>query len=1216
MLALGSGVSIFNPAGPSSTIGHTPGSSTSSTPTNTHPPDWSQSLGSPFYQPEPRGDQSDIASSGATQMRDHLMSDESAVEDETIPMDQDSGSSVGNTPPPENNDFESSDHSSSDDISDQDRPATRREFATLSSVLGDVADAVHSSVQILESIRDSGLRPPGRQSSTARPTNTARPTEETEENYDGDSELDEPRLTRLPKRRTQNQNELAALIREISACTRASSCRELITIHHSTFLRSEKSSCGQREARSGLRQMMAFVRTFALPRLLRGTVHTSRHLPKTSRMILENYMATKKTIRKAFTAHLRSLRRSYERKQLSEDALAAIKEQDTRAQRKRNVSRQLFFVVYFFAQDVFIQLYERRLRICQSNGSLRRHEKMIMRLGVDGMSSDESDHAQSLAQYRILIPRWRNPVLAQWLRTMDWVYYSTRFSMKRRAGQGSRPRLRITTMQYSDSSTYVPGLPKSAYDQEWYERLPEVFREAVDAKDTPYDFSHDQQITLLALQNNGAPNPLLACEAATILEDGGHGPWSYQVLGSVTIRPWSHDVNSALQVARIDQKHLRTRANPTMLPKCAICMDNFEESSSLGCLFNCGHVFCQSCTEKLFEDEDDISCPTCKALVMRDDSKGTYCVFQVYSGLTQSLRGLNELLSKLTHSKALQKEAEAIALSHEANLESQNEEIQQRTEYISSQTSQIALLMQELQDLKAQNRELAVEAGSSRVQISALKTERTKIQAQFRAIKGKARKRSLEPDDGNPSSRKNETKETEPRHKVGKRTVLQPLSYLVQRGLPTQGNDISDVQEEEEVANIFTVEAPDDLDSDEGEEEEDWEGSNYEEAVQDDETEDDKTEDEDDQGVDNLWILGLMITAAKQYLHPSTVIIVLLLLSLFLAMQRIDTDLSPPAVPTDVPTVFDSLDDLRRSHESSVRTMEQALATVEKHISDLDRQGDMVVQLSNVLPFLGKVTAMLEARVTSLETQALMLRTHLVTTDVRTTNLERRAGNTAYEEMPGYVEYHALWEWMQLQHYFWRIDQHPDLALLSAGARIDATMTTSTLMIRIPVPSFYGVSIRHIFGNPPETILSPAVANGNCWAFAGSHGQIAIRMARIAQVRSIVVEHVPKAQAFDLNTAPKDIEVWGVTEADEYEARRIFQGVSMKEDMVSPVKMGSFRYDIYQRHTAQLFPLSAEFLARNMDVSTVILVVMTNWGHPGFTCLYRVRIHGDITRPD
>ncbi|KAJ8474907.1 hypothetical protein ONZ45_g15794 [Pleurotus djamor] len=391
---------------------------------------------------------------------------------------------------------------------------------------------------------------------------------------------------------------------------------------------------------------------------------------------------------------------------------------------------------------------------------------------------------------------------------------------------------------------------------------------------------------------------------------------------------------------------------------------------------------------------------------------------------------------------------------------------------------------------------MLVEAGSSRVQISSLKTERTKLQVQYRTSKGKARKRSLEPDEGGPSLRKDETKDPEARRKLG--------------------DDLHDVQQEEaEVAQIFASGTDNiDSESDSLEEEGDWEGTIFEEA-----------EDDEDEAKENgAGDLGSMIKAAKQRLQPPTVLIVLLGLGLLLALQHANTNLAPSAVSRDVQIVLEGLNDLRDDYESSFRMMEQALSTVEKHLLVLDQQGDAVVRLNNVLPFLSRVTAVIEARVGFLETEVFILRNHFVATDARTTNLERRAGNAAYEERPGYVEYQALWEWMRQQHYFWRIDQHPDLALLSAGAQVDAAMTTSALMMRIPVPSFYGVSIRHIFGNPPETVLSPVATNGDCWAFAGSQGQIAIRMARIARVRSIVVEHVPKSQAFDLTTAPKDIE--------------------------------------------------------------------------------------------
>ena len=102
----------------------------------------------------------------------------------------------------------------------------------------------------------------------------------------------------------------------------------------------------------------------------------------------------------------------------------------------------------------------------------------------------------------------------------------------------------------------------------------------------------------------------------------------------------------------------------------------------------------------------------------------------------------------------------------------------------------------------------------------------------------------------------------------------------------------------------------------------------------------------------------------------------------------------------------------------------------------------------------------------------------------------------------------------------------PDYALFTAGARIIPSITSDTLVMRIPgVFGKYVLGRKPIEGRTPATALHPDISVGSCWPFAGSQGQLGVLLNRRVVVSDITVEHAAKEVALDTSTAPKNIEV-------------------------------------------------------------------------------------------
>ncbi|KAG2125365.1 hypothetical protein DEU56DRAFT_983275 [Suillus clintonianus] len=221
------------------------------------------------------------------------------------------------------------------------------------------------------------------------------------------------------------------------------------------------------------------------------------------------------------------------------------------------------------------------------------------------------------------------------------------------------------------------------------------------------------------------------------------------------------------------------------------------------------------------------------------------------------------------------------------------------------------------------------------------------------------------------------------------------------------------------------------------------------------------------------------------------------------------------------------------------------------------------------------------------------------------------------------------------------IISRPDFALHSGGARPIPHLTSGTLELR---PStlqgqILGLITGHGYevGRSPITALHQDLHSGNCWPMTGSYGQLGVMLAFPAIVSDITIDHVAKEVAFDLSTAPKDMEVWGQVEGKDNlekvaawraeqaarreaakEAEEAISEADLEDDYpatlpmdVPFIRLASFTYDIHAHSNIQTFPVRQEVRDLSLDFGIVALVVKDNWGKDGYTCLYRFRVHGE-----
>jgi len=154
----------------------------------------------------------------------------------------------------------------------------------------------------------------------------------------------------------------------------------------------------------------------------------------------------------------------------------------------------MFFtkLIVFYYQ---LQLYYRRLHVTKMHPDLRRLQGLIRSLGVDGMSSDESDVEVSGPVYGIKHVPWRGDIVTLCLRQLDSIHLSLRTTTVGRLKRGNLPRIRRDNPNLLSERGPVGGLPMNCYNPEWFATLTENDKEDLEVLDEFFDLTLPQSAT-------------------------------------------------------------------------------------------------------------------------------------------------------------------------------------------------------------------------------------------------------------------------------------------------------------------------------------------------------------------------------------------------------------------------------------------------------------------------------------------------------------------------------------------------------------------------------------------------------------------------------------------------------------------------------------------------------------------------------------------------
>ncbi|KAJ0179264.1 hypothetical protein K1T71_004976 [Dendrolimus kikuchii] len=175
--------------------------------------------------------------------------------------------------------------------------------------------------------------------------------------------------------------------------------------------------------------------------------------------------------------------------------------------------------------------------------------------------------------------------------------------------------------------------------------------------------------------------------------------------------------------------------------------------------------------------------------------------------------------------------------------------------------------------------------------------------------------------------------------------------------------------------------------------------------------------------------------------------------------------------------------------------------------------------------------------------------------------------------------------------------QIADYALETAGARVlDTANTIEHIIYESPVSWALHVLSSWVCRQcqGARAMIRPGTLPGECWAFKGARGEATIRLIGTVMITGVSVEHIPPhiSPTREISSAPRLFQI---------------EGLEFRTDPY-PHDFGSFEYNKDGKPIQYFDVLHPSSKGYNV----VRIRVVSNWGHPVYTCVYRVRVHGEL----
>jgi hypothetical protein len=160
--------------------------------------------------------------------------------------------------------------------------------------------------------------------------------------------------------------------------------------------------------------------------------------------------------------------------------------------------------------------------------------------------------------------------------------------------------------------------------------------------------------------------------------------------------------------------------------------------------------------------------------------------------------------------------------------------------------------------------------------------------------------------------------------------------------------------------------------------------------------------------------------------------------------------------------------------------------------------------------------------------------------------------------------------------------------------------------------------------NPPAEALRRWDEAGDCWCSpakgAGAGVQLGVLMANDLFPKEVVIEHIPKAATLDSTSAPREMEL--LAQIDDHKGQgtvgelseKIFPDFYERHLGKEWILIGTWRYDLEEENHVQHFYPQIDLQSLGVSTRQLIVRAKNNQGNSDHTCLYRVRVHGEVAK--
>lgn len=213
--------------------------------------------------------------------------------------------------------------------------------------------------------------------------------------------------------------------------------------------------------------------------------------------------------------------------------------------------------------------------------------------------------------------------------------------------------------------------------------------------------------------------------------------------------------------------------------------------------------------------------------------------------------------------------------------------------------------------------------------------------------------------------------------------------------------------------------------------------------------------------------------------------------------------------------------------------------------------------------------------------------------------------------------------------------ERPDYALYTTGGRVLKTLTSPSNVDQSQDERSWRIAkpTESLFPWPSGAAMAIHYETqpGYCWPLKGTHGTLGVRLSRRVFIEEIAIDNVPAQLAWDRSSTPRRMELWGQVDgaddlkiAEAWEVRHaaaagasLSSGQSVSEhhrlfNTGNFVRLSSFEFDLSSPANVQVFPVNSHVQDLPIRFDTVVLVILDNWGKEDYTCLYRLRVYGNL----